>query len=109
MQGSQLTIYANATHKMAHMPLVDWVLGEVARCDIQGATVVEASDAIDPHGHYHAVRFFELADTPLTITVAATDARIDALLAHLARADTELFYTRIALEFGELGPPDVTP
>lgn len=103
MQGSQLTIYANTTHRVAHQTLVDWVLGEIARCDIQGATVVEASAAIDPNGRYHAARFFELADTPLTITVAATDARIDALLAHLAGADTALFYTRIAVEFGELG------
>lgn len=106
MKGSQLTLYAaNQSHRKAHKTIVDWVLGEVSKVGIHGATVTEVSEGIDSHGRYHAARFFELADQPVAVMVAAPDAQVDQLLENLRAGDVHLFYTRCPVEFEVLGEP----
>lgn len=103
MKGSQLTVYANQSHRVEHVSVVDWLLHLIEKCDIHGATVIEVSEGIDAHGKLHAARFFELADQPVAVTVASSDTHIDDLLAHLKAANVRLFYTRLPVEYGELG------
>ena len=103
MQGSQLTVYANQIHRVGRLSVVDWLLEQVKLSDIHGATVIEASEGIDAHGKLHAARFFELADQPVAVTVAANDANVDALLTRLRASGVRLFYTRFPIEYGELG------
>lgn len=103
MKGSQLTIYANQSHRVGHTTVVAWLLDQAKLSDIEGATVIEASEGIDSHGKYHAARFFELADQPLTVIFAADDAHIDALLTRLRESGVRLFYTRLPIEYGMLG------
>ena len=50
-----------------------------------------------------AARFFELADQPVGVTVVADDALIDRLFARLRESGECLFYTRVPIEYGELG------
>jgi PII-like signaling protein len=110
MKGSQLTVYADSrcvrTH---HMNVVKWLLDEIDRAGIQGATVISASESIDRHGKYHAARFFELVDQPVAVTVAADESHIDALLARLRESDVSLFYTRCPVEFAVLGGDAAVP
>jgi len=103
MNGSQLTIYANQSHRIGHLSVVDWLLDQAKRSDVTGATVIEASAGIGSHGKYHAARFFELADQPVGVTVVADDALIDRLFARLRESGESLFYTRVPIEYGELG------
>ena len=103
MKGSQLTIYANQAHRVGHATVVDWLLDQAKQSDIQGATVIDVSAGIDVHGKYHAARFFELADQPVGVMVAADDAHIDTLFARLRDSGERLFYTRFPIEYGELG------
>ncbi|MFM0210526.1 DUF190 domain-containing protein [Paraburkholderia sediminicola] len=104
MKGSQLTVFAaNQSHRKSHMTVVDWILGKTKETGIEGATVIEVSESIDAHGKYHAARFFELVDQPVVVTVAAEDARIDALLDILRHGGVELFYTRCRIEYEVLG------
>jgi len=103
MQGSQLTVYANQIHRVGRLSVVDWLLEQVKLSDIHGATVIEATEGIDAHGKLHAARFFELADQPVAVTVAANDANVDALLTRLRASGVRLFYTRLPIEYGELG------
>lgn len=104
MKGSQLTVYAaNQSHRKNHMTVVEWILDESKQLDIQGATVMEASQGIDSHGRYHAARFFELVDQPVAVTVAADDEKVDALLARLREGGVRLFYTRCPIEYGAIG------
>ena len=103
MKGSQLTVYANQSHHVAGRAVCEWLLALIRIHGIQGATVIAAREAIDTHGRLHAARFFELADVPLAITVAAEDAAIDGLLAELDASGAQLFYTRFPVEYGELG------
>jgi PII-like signaling protein len=104
MKGSQLTVFAdNQSHRKARMTLVEWILTQVTKAGIEGATVIEVSESIDVHGKYHAERFFELVDQPVVVTVAADDARIDALLDDLRRGGVRLFYTRCPVEYEVLG------
>ncbi|MFP6560974.1 DUF190 domain-containing protein [Paraburkholderia sp. B3] len=104
MNGSQLTVYAaNQSHRIRHMTVVDWILDEVKRAGIHGATVTEVSEGVDAKGKYHAARFFELADQPVAVTVIAGDAEIGALLAVLRDSGIRLFYTRAPIEYDTLG------
>lgn len=104
MKGSQLTVFAdNQSHRKARMTLVEWILTQVTKAGIEGATVIEVSESIDVHGKYHAERFFELVDQPVVVTVAADDARIDALLDDLRHGGVRLFYTRCPVEYEVLG------
>lgn len=104
MQGSQLTIYvANQTHRVHHLPIVEWILDEARQADIPGATVVPVAEGIDTQGRYHAARFFELAEQSVAIALIADDACIDALLGKLAGAGVRLFYTRAPIEYDSLG------
>jgi len=106
MKGSQLTLYAaNQSHRKSHKTIVEWVLDEIAKAGIHGATVTEISEGIDAHGKYHAARFFELADQPVAVMVAAPDAQVDALLDSLRAGGVRLFYTRGPVEFEVLGEP----
>ena len=106
MKGSQLTVYAATQgHRLRHLTVVDWVLEETRKAGIVGATVVEVTESIDVLGKYHAARFFELADQPVAVMVAAPDAQVDALLDSLRAGGVRLFYTRGPVEFEVLGEP----
>jgi PII-like signaling protein len=104
MKGSQFTVYAaNQSHRKAHKSIVDWILSEIDKVGIHGATVVEVTEAIDARGKYHAARFFELVDQPVAVTVAADDESVDRLLANLRAGGVRLFYTRCPIEYEVLG------
>ncbi|MPW20282.1 hypothetical protein GCT13_26190 [Paraburkholderia sp. CNPSo 3157] len=106
-KGSQLTLYAsNESHRKLHSTVVEWVLDEIAKVGIHGATVTEVSEEIDAHGKYHAARFFELADQSVAVMIAAADEQIDSLLANLDAGGVRMFYTRCPVEFEMLGEPD---
>ncbi|WP_341316596.1 DUF190 domain-containing protein [Paraburkholderia sp. IMGN_8] len=104
MKGSHLTVFAaNQSHRKNHMSVADWIVDEAKKAGIQGATVIEAAEAIDARGKYHAARFFELVDQPVAVMIAADDAHIDALLGSLKRGGIQLFYTRCPVEYEMLG------
>ncbi|CAB3764837.1 DUF190 domain-containing protein [Paraburkholderia humisilvae] len=110
MKGSQLTVYADSRSvRTNRMTIVQWVLDEITKAGIHGATVIEASESIDRHGRYHAGRFFELVDQPVAVTVAADATRIDTLLERLRQGDVTLFYTRCPVEFALLGADAAQP
>nr|WP_241024156.1 DUF190 domain-containing protein [Burkholderia sp. Ac-20365] len=103
-KGSQLTLYAaNQSHRKLHKTVVEWVLDEISKVGIHGATVTEVSEGVDAHGKYHAARFFELVDQPVAVMVAGADDQIDALLANLRAGGVHLFFTRSRVEFDVLG------
>jgi PII-like signaling protein len=104
MKGSQLTVYAaNQSHRKNHKTVVDWILDETTKAGIQGATVIEVTEGYGTHGKVHAARFFELADQPVAVTVAAEDGRVDVLLDSLRQGGVRLFYTRYPIEYEVIG------
>lgn len=107
MKGSQLTVYAaNQTHRKMKKTIVEWILDEIEKLGIHGATVTEVSEGIDAHGRYHSARFFELVDQPVAVMVAAQDSQVDQLLEKLRAGGVRLFYTRCPVEYELLGEPD---
>lgn len=102
-KGSQLTVFTSRSQKVKHHSIIDWLLAQAKDAGIEGATVVSCSEGVGGDGHYHAARFFELADEPVAVTVAADDREIDALLSVLDKAGVKLFYTRTPVEYGTIG------
>lgn len=104
MNGTQLTVYAPDAGRQKHgKRLVDWILDEARNAGLHGATVQAVSEYIDAHGKYHAARFVELAEQPVSITVAGDTARIDSLMERLRESTVPLFYTHNAIEYEALG------
>jgi len=104
MKGSQLTVYAaNQSHRKNHKTVVGWILDETTKAGILGATVIEVTEGYGTHGKVHAARFFELADQPVAVTVAAEDSKVDLLLDSLRQGGVRLFYTRYSIEYEVLG------
>ncbi|MFD1560087.1 DUF190 domain-containing protein [Paraburkholderia silviterrae] len=104
MRGSQLTVYvANQSHRVRHMPVVEWILDEARHAGIQGATVVDIAEGVDVNGKYHAARFFELAEQSVAVSVVAGGDAIEQLLAKLHEGGIRLFYTRAPIEYDTLG------
>jgi PII-like signaling protein len=104
MRGSQLTVYvASQSQRVQHRPVVEWILDEATHAGIRGATVVDVAESIDVKGHYHAARFFELAEQSVAVTVIAGDEPIDRLLAALNAGGVRLFYTRARIDYDTPG------
>ncbi|AVF40879.1 hypothetical protein AL486_15065 [Pandoraea apista] len=104
MDGCQLTFFLRQTQTVNHLPFVDWLLEQVRKRHIRGATVVSCSDGIDHLGKRHAARFFELADQPVEIVLAVTDEEADMLLSIVRESGAHVFYTRCPVQFESIGP-----
>ncbi|MBI4995554.1 MAG: DUF190 domain-containing protein, partial [Rhodocyclales bacterium] len=57
------------------------------------------------HGRLHSARFFELADQPQEVVMAATADETARLFERLQLEGVHLFYVKTPVEFGVLGEP----
>ena len=72
---------------------------------ITGVTTIAGIEGVGRGGKVHSAHFFELADQPLEITMALTEAQCTALFAQLQQENADIFYVRTAVEFGVVGAP----
>lgn len=103
MNGFQLTFYLEQDRRHGHQPLAEWLVEAVREMGIPGATVIAATQGFGHHGHVHSARFFELGDQPRAVVMVVSAADADRVLARLAAEAIELFYVRVAVEFGITG------
>ncbi|MGH8782320.1 DUF190 domain-containing protein [Paraburkholderia sp.] len=108
MNGYQLTFYTEQNRRHGHHTVVEWLLAEASSADIHGATVVAAAEGVGHAGARHAARFFDLADQPVQVIFAVTEAESERLFDAIQRAGIRLFYTRCPVEFGTLGEPSAS-
>lgn len=103
MQGFQITFITTQERRHGHQLLSEWLITEVRRLGIGGATVTPASEGFGRDGRLHAAHFFELAEQPLAITVVASVADTERLFAYLHEAGVAVFYVKAPIEYGNLG------
>lgn len=103
MQGYQLTFFTNQDRKHGHSPLGEWLVQEARKLGVGGATLIAGSEGFG-HGHkLHSAHFFELADQPLEVTMALSEADAEQLFQRLHEEKLNVFYVKTPIEFGMTG------
>jgi len=72
---------------------------------LPGATLIAGSEGFGHHRRLHSAHFFELADQPQEIQIAASSEDTERLFARLKAEGVHLFYVKSQVEFGILGEP----
>jgi PII-like signaling protein len=111
MQGFQITFFTGEGRRHGHQPMGAWLMETVRQLGIHGATLSTGVEGIGRDGHLHSAHFFELADQPVTLTLVVTENQWAHLAQTLTQAQADVFYVKVAAEFGVLGGsgPDATP
>ena len=107
MNGYQLTFYTEQNRKCGHLTFCEWILQEVRKRGIRGATVISAAEGIGHAGAHHAAHILKLADQPVQVILTVTESEADEILEAVRAENVHVFYTRAPIEFGLLGedPP----
>lgn len=101
MKGAYLKFYVHETRHHHHTLLYEWLLEEAKKLGIQGGSAFKAVAGFGRHGMLHEDHFFELAgDLPLEVVFVVSDDEADRMLELVRKENIQLFYVRIAAEFG---------
>ncbi|MEP7311666.1 MAG: DUF190 domain-containing protein [Pseudomonadota bacterium] len=100
MKGYQLTFFLQQDRKHGFSPLSEWLLQAVRKLGIGGATVIPATEGFGHHHKIHSAHFFDLADQPLEVTMALSDADAARVFQLLREEGVDVFYVKTAIDFG---------
>jgi PII-like signaling protein len=103
MQGFQITFFTQQDHRHKGKPVADWLVHLAQELGLRGATLIVGGEGFGHHGRIHSARFFELADQPQEVVMAATADEADRLFDRLKDEGVHLFYVKTPVEFGVLG------
>ena len=103
MHGFQLTFFTQQDRMHRGVPLGQWLLAETQRLGIGGATLIPAAEGFGRDRHLRSAHFFELADQPLEVTIAVSEAEAELLLHRLQEEQINIFFVKAPIEFGMTG------
>jgi PII-like signaling protein len=103
MNGYQITFFTQQDKRHHGQPLAEWLLMLARELGLPGATLVAGSEGFGQHRRIHSAHFFELADQPQEVVVAASCDDAERLFARLRQEGVHLFYVKTPVEFGMLG------
>jgi PII-like signaling protein len=103
MQGYQLTFFTQQDRTHHTIPLAHWLLEEARNIGISGATLITAAEGFGHERKIHSAHFFDLADQPVEVTMAVSEADADRLFARLQEEGVNIFYAKTPIEFGMTG------
>ena len=103
MKGYQITFFTQQDRVHHGKPLGQWLLLLARELGLPGATMIAGNDGYGHHRRIHSVHFFELADQPQEIQIAANEADTERLFERLKVEDVQVFYVKSLVEFGVLG------
>lgn len=106
MNGYQITFFTQQDRRHGKQPLAEWLIALARELGLRGATLVSGTEGFGRDGRVHSAHFFELADQPLEVAMAVTEAQATQLFARLREEKVRLFYIKTAVEFGTLGDED---
>ncbi len=106
MNGYQLSFFTQQDRRHDSQPLHEWLMQTARALGIAGSTAMPGTVGYGRSGRLHSAHFFELADQPIEVTMAATEEQAAALFARLAQEDVRVFYVKTPVEFGTTGQRD---
>jgi PII-like signaling protein len=105
MDGYQITFFTQQDKRHHGKPLGDWLVQLAQELGLPGATLVAGSEGFGQHRRIHSSHFFELAEQPIEIQMAASREDTEHLFARLEAEGVHLFYIKTPVEFGTVGEP----
>ena len=103
MKGILLRFYLHEFRKHEGKLLYEWLLERAKQTGIHGGSAFRAIAGYGRHGVLHEQRFFELAaDLTVEVEFVVTESEAERLLELVRAARIDLFYARIAAEFGAI-------
>ena len=106
MKGYQITFFTQQDKRHHGKPLGDWLVHLAKEMGLPGATLIAASEGFGHHRRIHSAHFFELADQPQEIQIAASEEDTQRLFARLNAEGVHVFYVKTAVEFGTIQAGD---
>ena len=106
MQGFQITFFTQQNHRHKGKPLADWLVHLAQEMGLRGATLISGGEGFGHRGRIHSAHFFELADQPQEVLMAATAEETDRLFERLKTEGVPVFYVKTPVEFGTIGNGD---
>lgn len=98
-----LRFYMRENTKQHSILLYDWLLENAKKNGVHGGSAFRAIAGYGRHGNMHEQHFYELAgDLPVAVEFLLTTDEADAMIARLRAEKINVFYTRVAAEFGVL-------
>jgi PII-like signaling protein len=105
MQGFQLTFFTQQDRRHGHVPLGEWLVQEARRLGVSGATVIAGAEGFGHSRRLHSAHFVELADQPVEVLMAVSEAEAERLFERLREEQVRVFYVKTPIEFGTTGQP----
>lgn len=105
MNGYQLSFLTVQGHTHKGKPLADWLVHAAMELGLRGATLIAGTEGFGHHRKIHSAHFFELADQPIEVVMAATHEEAERLFELLRAENVSVFYVKAPVEFGVLGEP----
>ena len=103
MKGIHLRFYTYENRRHEGKLLYEWLLEYARKQGIHGGSAFRAIAGVGRRGRLHEQHFFELAgEVPVLVEFLVDAAHADHLLADLRAQRIDVFYSRIASEFGAL-------
>lgn len=106
MKGYQVTFFTEQDKKHGHQPMAEWLMEFARAHGASGATASAGYESFGANGRMHSAHFFELADQPVVVTIAASEDACDRLFAAIRQEGVVLFYVKSEVEFGSTEDAD---
>jgi PII-like signaling protein len=103
MQGYKISFITEQDQYLEGKPVSEWLMHLAKEAGCSGATTFAGVESFGSDGRRHSAKFFELVDQPIEIMIVVTPEQADAIFARIRVAETRLFYTKVPVEYGELG------
>lgn len=103
MKGYQISFLAEQNRRIEHKQAMEWLLHLAKELGISGCTTFSGVESFGADGRRHSARFFELADQPMEMVMAVMEEQADRLFERIEAMDTEIFYIKTPIEYGQLG------
>ena len=96
-----LRFYMHENCKLHGILLYEWLLENAKKNGVHGGSAFRAIAGFGRHGHLHEQHFYELAgDLTVAVEFLLASDEADAMLARLRTEKVNVFYTRVAVDFG---------
>ncbi len=103
MQGYLVTFFTQQNRRYHGKLLTTWLVDLAMEMKLKGATLVMGAEGYGHAGRLHTYHFFELADQPVEICIAASAEECERLFERLDAEDLALFYVKSPVEMGSIG------
>ena len=105
MKGTYLKFYVHEKRRLHGILAYEWLLEKAKAIGLHGGSAFRAMAGYGRHGVMHEDHFFELqGDLPVEVGFAVTDEEADRLLRAIEAEKVSVFFLRIPIEFGVIGP-----